>query len=85
MKNENRLLRGALLAALTAASVMAPAMAQDPADDAVGVNDTATVDRDDDDGFDWGLLGLLGLRGVLGRKRHDVVVRDRDPFNPNRV
>ena len=28
-------------------------------------------DRDEDDGFPWGLLGLLGLAGLLGLKRRD--------------
>lgn len=38
-----------------------------------------TTDRDDD-GFDWGwlgLLGLLGLTGLLKRDRRDVVVDRR--------
>jgi MYXO-CTERM domain-containing protein len=30
---------------------------------------TAPVERDDDRGFPWGLLGLLGLAGLLGRAR----------------
>ena len=34
---------------------------------------TATTDDDRDGGFDvWCLLGLLGLAGLLGRKRPDV-------------
>ncbi len=35
-----------------------------------------------DDGFDWGwlgLLGLLGLAGLAGRKRNDEPTRYRDP------
>ena len=33
------------------------------------------TERDDDDGFPWGLLGLLGLAGLLGMRRRDDDVR----------
>jgi hypothetical protein len=50
----------------------APAMAQ------TNVDQGTTTDRDG--GFDdWGLLGLIGLAGLLGRKR------DRDVVRTNRV
>jgi MYXO-CTERM domain-containing protein len=29
------------------------------------------VEREEDDGFPWGLLGLLGLAGLLGLKKRD--------------
>ncbi|MDM9380494.1 WGxxGxxG family protein [Chlorogloeopsis sp. ULAP01] len=37
---------------------------------------------EEDEGFDWGwlgLLGLLGLAGLAGRKRNDEPTRYRDP------
>lgn len=67
-----------------------PAFAQDTnTGDVVDVttNDTVDVTTDDmngvttdrrdgeDDGFDWGLLGLLGLAGLLGIKRRDPDLR----------
>lgn len=37
-----------------------------------GMNGVTTTDnRDDDNDFPWGLLGLFGLAGLLGRKRRD--------------
>jgi hypothetical protein len=33
---------------------------------------TTSVDARRDRGFDWGWLGLLGLAGLLGRKRNDT-------------
>jgi hypothetical protein len=40
---------------------------------------TAPAPRDDDDhDFPWGLLGLIGLAGLLGRKRDDTIRVDRD-------
>ena len=38
------------------------------------LNDT-DVDDDDDGGFPWGLIGLLGLAGLLGTRRRDDDVR----------
>ena len=59
----------AVVAALTAAPVLAdPVAAQDVEDD------------DDDDGGDaglWGLLGLAGLAGLAGLRRRPV---DRRPY-----
>lgn len=37
---------------------------------------TTPVERTDDDGFPWGLLGLLGLAGLIPRKHETVVQRD---------
>ena len=35
------------------------------------------ADTDHDRGFDWGWLGLLGLLGLIPRKRKDTVVETR--------
>lgn len=44
------------------------------AQDTVNATDTAYVQpEEDDDEFPWGLLGLLGLAGLIPRKRHDTV------------
>jgi hypothetical protein len=37
--------------------------------------DTTTVRRDNDRGFDWGWLGLIGLAGLMGRRRQPDVHR----------
>jgi len=61
------MLQGAAVAvAMTAAPVAV--FAQATMDTAAGV-----VTTDDNDGFDWGWLGLLGLLGLLPRKRKEVV------------
>lgn len=40
--------------------------------------DTRPVAQERDDGFDWGWLGLLGLAGLFGLKRHENAhVNDR--------
>ena len=36
----------------------------------------------EDDGFPWGLLGLLGLAGLLPRKRHNHVDVDNRTNTP---
>ena len=62
------------LTALAAAATLA-AIASAPA----SAQGTGTVDtsygnpQEEDDGFPWGLLGLLGLAGLLPRKRHERV------------
>ena len=61
------MLQGAAVAvAMTAAPVAV--FAQAMTDTTAGV-----VTTDDNDGFDWGWLGLLGLLGLLPRKRKEVV------------
>ena len=69
---------GALAAALIFLPFAATTSAQNS--NANGARaETRVADRDDD--TDWGWLGLLGLAGLLGlmpKKRHDVVVHDRD-------
>jgi hypothetical protein len=57
---------------LLTGSVAVPATAQTPMDQ-------GTTTRDDGGFDDWGLLGLIGLAGLLGRKR------DRDVVRTNRV
>jgi hypothetical protein len=51
-----------------------------------GTTSTTTYDRTaNNDGFDWGwlgLLGLLGLAGLAGKKRDDEPTRYRDPSAP---
>ena len=43
-----------------------------------GTVDTAygNPQQEEDDGFPWGLLGLLGLAGLIPRKRHNRVDAD---------
>ena len=83
------------ISALTASLAFLPATLPSAAQTGTGTgtNDTTTGQVDgynntraaDDDGFDWGwlgLLGLLGLAGLAGRKNHDDNVRYRDPAEP---
>lgn len=49
-----------------------------------------TTDNYQDDGFDWGwlgLLGLIGLAGLAGKNKHQepTVYRDPDPVNRTRL
>ena len=48
----------------------AVATAQTPNDPAAT---SPQVDMNDDDGMDWGWVGLLGLAGLLGLRRRDHV------------
>jgi LPXTG-motif cell wall-anchored protein len=63
----------------------APASAQttaDPATTTTPGTTTSTTVYEEEDGFDWGwlgLLGLLGLAGLAGRKRNEEPTRYRDP------
>ena len=41
-----------------------------PAGDTAAAPATTTIDNDDD-GINWGWLGLLGLAGLLGLKRRE--------------
>jgi hypothetical protein len=60
------MLAGSLVfAALAGVSTPSQAAAQDTG--------TLPADRHDDDGFDKGWLGLIGLAGLLGLKRRDDV------------
>jgi MYXO-CTERM domain-containing protein len=61
------LIRVALVAALVCVvPVTAQLQAQEPTQ--------STVETRDDDGFDWGWLGLLGLLGLVPRRPVDEVV-----------
>lgn len=71
----------AFAVSLAALPLSLPASAQtNPVD--TDTNRTVTVQEDD--GFDWGwlgLLGLLGLAGLGGRKKNNDTVAYRDPNN----
>ena len=76
-------MRIATLAAATVLAVSAPSLAQQTGTRGSGIGN-GTVDTsygnpqgDEDDGFPWGLLGLLGLAGLLPRKRHSINVDNR--------
>ena len=51
-------------------AVATPSVAAAQAVDNGTTTYTTTTQQDDDDGFPWGLLGLLGLAGLIPRKRH---------------
>jgi hypothetical protein len=71
-------IRNALIAALAVAAVPSATNA------AVNGAGTTYEREDDDDGFDWGWLGLLGLAGLLGLKKNepDVHVDARRDTRP---
>lgn len=50
---------------------IAPSMAAQDAPDPVTI-------EEEDDGFDWGWLGLLGLAGLAGLKSKEPEVIERD-------
>lgn len=64
---------------VTTAALATVAFAPMASAQAAGDTATTTVpaDNDGDDDFPWGLLGLIGLAGLLGRKRDDRVRTDR--------
>jgi hypothetical protein len=68
--NYKKILGAALATSLLSAVSMGTVMAQDPEDPS---SDQRVETERDDDGFDWGLLGLLGL---IPRKQHTVVHHD---------
>ncbi|HEY0149757.1 MAG TPA: WGxxGxxG family protein [Allosphingosinicella sp.] len=82
-------MRIATLAAAAALAVSTPALAQQTGQGTPGSGvGNGTIDTsygnpqgEDDDGFPWGLLGLLGLAGLLPRKRHSINVDNRTPRN----
>ena len=57
------------LLAVVALSAAVPVAAQGTTDTMT----TAPVQREDDNDFPWGLLGLLGLAGLIPRKRETHV------------
>ena len=54
-----------------------PAAAQTTPGDATTPGSTVTTTTADDDGFDWGWLGLLGLIGLAGLKGSKRDTNDR--------
>ncbi|PZO17601.1 MAG: hypothetical protein DCF25_10915 [Leptolyngbya foveolarum] len=61
---------GAVALSLAVLPSTLPASAQ-TATDPVDPNGVVTVPATDDDGFDWGWLGLIGLAGLAGLKGRD--------------
>ncbi|MBD2234301.1 WGxxGxxG family protein [Phormidium tenue] len=67
---------GALAVSLAVLPSILPASAQtNTGGDGIGTTsdgiDTTTTTNDNDDGFDWGWLGLIGLAGLAGLKGRD--------------
>ena len=64
-----------MIAAAAALTALAPAAAsaQTVADNGVVDTSYGAPQPEEDDGFPWGLLGLLGLAGLLPRKRKQHV------------
>jgi hypothetical protein len=68
----NTLKKVAIVATLGLATFAPPAFAQNDVDGlATETTHTTTVEKEDND-FPWGLLGLLGLAGLLPRKRKEA-------------
>jgi hypothetical protein len=59
--------------ALAAAALLtvSPALAQNSTDNVTSDTQYASTEREDDNDFPWGLLGLLGLAGLLGAKKRE--------------
>jgi MYXO-CTERM domain-containing protein len=75
----------ALRCALVAAGlVLGTANAQTPTDTSSTGTDTNRTHTDDGRGFDYGWLGLIGLAGLLGLRRRNVVT-DTRPDTRSRV
>lgn len=66
---------GALALSLAVLPSTLSASAQTTTDPVAPGDTVTTTDNYDDDGFDWGWLGLLGLIGLAGLKGRD---RDHD-------
>lgn len=82
-----RITHSFIAAALVASAFSTSAVAQGTPGSGTG---NGTIDtsygepqqRQDDDGFPWGLLGLLGLAGLLPRKKHHRVDVDNRTTRP---
>jgi len=72
-----------LLAAGLALSTATAQTATDTSGTASG--DTNATHMDDRRGFDWGWLGLIGLAGLLGLRRPNVLTETRSGTGSNRV
>jgi hypothetical protein len=72
-------MRSTLLRPMLAGSLLLAAIAGVSAPSQAASQDAGSLpaDRHDDNGFDKGWLGLIGLAGLLGLKRRDDV-RNRD-------
>ena len=72
-------MRSTLLRPMLAGSLLLVALAGVSAPSQATAQESSTLpsDRHDDNGFDKGWLGLIGLAGLLGLKRRDDV-RDRE-------
>ena len=76
--------RSSIVSALVLAGVIASPTLLYAQADPTSADDTTMVTDRDDDGRDWGWVGLLGLAGLLGlrrRERHETreQVRTRQP------
>lgn len=71
MRSTSIILAASVCALLIPASVAAQ---EAGTTDATGTTvTTGMADGEDDDEFPWGLLGLIGLAGLIPRKRNDTV------------
>ena len=61
--------RLSLIVAATALAALSPTMAGAQSADGT----ITTTQTQEDDHFPWGLLGLLGLAGLIPRKRNDHI------------
>jgi hypothetical protein len=52
-------------------AVSSPVVAQTGGTTGTTTGTTTDMEDDNDNDFPWGLLGLIGLAGLLGRKRDD--------------
>lgn len=59
----------AAVAALAPAPLLAQAAPQTDRDPNVGTETQERLAEDQDNSFDWGILGLLGALGLLGLRR----------------
>jgi hypothetical protein len=78
MREPIRLVRGTLIAAGIVALSAMPLAAQQANSNTTSTSGVVgqqqdTTQRSNDRGFPWGLLGLLGLGGLMGRRREETV------------
>lgn len=77
-------------AIVLAAALSLPAFAQGtgPTESAEASRSATTADntlRDDDGGFEWGWLGLIGLAGLLGLRKQPGIHRTDTTRTPSRA